>query len=401
MLRGLTLFLAALVLWHANPAKADEPAALALGPAAQCVSWGANRLDCFSRGRASNFVHRWREGERWSGWENLGGATGGIGSCTSWEAGRLDCFVVGTDRGLWHRWYAGDGRITPWQPGSNAPFTGGWESLGGAISGLPSCVSARADSIDCFARGDGDVLVSKSWDGRNWGSWRTHGGLLLRSDPVCLVVDDGSSDVTRSAIYCVAKGPDSGLWLVRRTVADSHEARWESLGGVVTSQPSCVARTILDFNCFVRGSDNALHRVQLENLNRPYWESWGGVLVADPSCVSTTRTRIDCFVLGTDNAIFQISATKRESRAVDRLIRDARRGPADALSSWTSLGGSASSAPSCYAERRILNRDGTGRIDCFALGPDSRLAALTILPTGPGRWRTFDDVLAPRHVRGR
>jgi len=398
MLKGATLALGALVLALApfSEAQAQVGPEPAVGPAAQCVSWGSGRLDCFSRGRAANFLHRWRNGETWSGWANLHGATGGIGSCTSWGRNRIDCFVVGTDRGLWHRWY--EGGLT-WAGAANA-LTGGWEPLGGSVHGNPSCVSSAPGRIDCFARGDGDVMVSRSWVGRNWGAWRTHGGLFLRGLPHCIVVNDGSEGTpVSSPIYCVAKGPDSGLWLISLDAGGANESRWRPLGGVITSQPSCVARAVLDFHCFVRGTDNALHHLQLEDLNRPVWESWGGVLTSDPSCVSTGEERIDCFVRATDNAVFRISSSKRTTDA-DDTARNLVRRPSETRSEWASLGGSWSSAPSCFAERRSLSRNGTGRIDCFALG-GSLLSTLSLLSTGEGRWQRFDGALSPRHLASR
>ncbi len=397
MIRSACVALAAAVLFAAppTPAEAQSPSeGLATGPAAQCVSWGPGRLDCFSRGPGRNFVHRWRNGETWSGWEDLGGTASGIGSCTSWGENRIDCFVVGA-QSLWHRWWNG---TLLWGPGSSAPFTGGWESMGGSMRGQPSCVSAAPNHIDCFVRGDGDVMASRSWDGRGWGAWRTHPGLFLRSAPRCVVVNDGSSEIpVSSPIYCVAKGPDAGLWLIRLDAADAGERRWESLGGVITSQPSCVARAVLDFHCFVRGTDNALHRLQLEDLNRPVWESWGGVLTSDPSCVSYHEDRIDCFVRGTDGAIFQISSTRREETPYDVFGRGIVRRPAETRSEWTSLGGNWASAPSCFTHRPRLADNGSGRTDCFALNTGRRpaLSGLSLLPTGPGRWETFTGGLSP------
>jgi hypothetical protein len=371
------------------------PAALIPGPAAHCISWGPGRLDCFSRERSGNFLQRRRIGESWSNWDNLGGTTGGIGSCTTWGENRLDCFVIGTDRGLWHRWYEG-GRT--WASAAN-PFTGGWEPLGGGMRGPISCVAAAPGRIDCFARGDADQLISRSWDGRNWLPWRSHDGLFMRSSPHCIVVQDpAAGGPTSSPIYCVAKGPDDGLWLIRLGAAEAGERRWEPMGGVITSQPSCVARAELDFHCFVRGADNALYRLQLQDMNRPVWESWGGILASDPSCVSTDADRIDCFVLGTDGAIFRIGSSKRKDTAVDRLARDILTRPSEIRSEWVSLGGSWQSAPNCITDRRLLGRNGTGRIDCFALGAGSQLSSLSLLPTGAGRWRAFEGFLSPRHM---
>ena len=42
-------------------------------PGVSCVSWGANRIDCFARGTDQAMYHRWWDGTAWGGWEYLGG----------------------------------------------------------------------------------------------------------------------------------------------------------------------------------------------------------------------------------------------------------------------------------------------------------------------------------------
>jgi hypothetical protein len=49
--------------------------------------------------------HRWWDGNGWGGWESLGGTLLEQPSCVSWAANRLDCFARGTDRAMWHRWW--------------------------------------------------------------------------------------------------------------------------------------------------------------------------------------------------------------------------------------------------------------------------------------------------------
>ena len=85
-----------------------------------CVSWSANRIDCFARGSDSAMWHRWWNGASWGGWESLGGVATTDPNCTTWSANRIDCFVRGTDNAMYHRWWDG----AAW---------GGWENLGGVI----------------------------------------------------------------------------------------------------------------------------------------------------------------------------------------------------------------------------------------------------------------------------
>jgi hypothetical protein len=64
---------------------------------------GAGRIDLFARGVDNALVHKWWDGERWSEWENLGGALSSGPAVASWGAGRLDVFVRGNDNSLYHR----------------------------------------------------------------------------------------------------------------------------------------------------------------------------------------------------------------------------------------------------------------------------------------------------------
>jgi hypothetical protein len=113
--------------------------------------------DPFSDGKVSADAmgHKWWNGSNWGGWESLSGVIQGRPECVSWGADRIDCFAVGArscaleperdsaqvcaHNAMRHKWYGASG----W---------GGWEPLGGAISEQPSCVSWGANRIDCFAR---------------------------------------------------------------------------------------------------------------------------------------------------------------------------------------------------------------------------------------------------------
>ena len=72
-----------------------------------CVSWSANRIDCFARGTDNAMWHRWWDGAAWAGWESLGGILTSDPQCTSWSANRIDCFGRGLDNALWHRSWNG------------------------------------------------------------------------------------------------------------------------------------------------------------------------------------------------------------------------------------------------------------------------------------------------------
>ena len=72
-----------------------------------CVSWSANRIDCFARGTDNAMHHRWWNGSSWGGWETLGGVITTRPECVAWSSNRLDCFARGTDNAMYHRWWNG------------------------------------------------------------------------------------------------------------------------------------------------------------------------------------------------------------------------------------------------------------------------------------------------------
>lgn len=78
-----------------------------------CVSWGANRIDCFVRGTDNALWHIWWAGGLGS-WESWHGALNSGPTAASWGAGRLDIFAQGTDNGLWHIWW--QGALGSWEP---------------------------------------------------------------------------------------------------------------------------------------------------------------------------------------------------------------------------------------------------------------------------------------------
>ena len=72
-----------------------------------CVSWGANRIDCFARASDNALWHMWWDGSSWSTWESLGGLLTSGPSAASWGLNRLDVFVKGGDNGIYHKWWDG------------------------------------------------------------------------------------------------------------------------------------------------------------------------------------------------------------------------------------------------------------------------------------------------------
>ncbi|UOQ92354.1 DUF346 domain-containing protein [Halobacillus shinanisalinarum] len=64
------------------------------------------------------------------------------------------------------------------QPGPNWSE---WESLGGILTSGPAAASWQPNRLDVFARGTGDRLYHKWWNGRQWSDWENLGGTLTSS----------------------------------------------------------------------------------------------------------------------------------------------------------------------------------------------------------------------------
>ena len=85
----------------------------------------------------------------------------------SWSANRLDVFARGAGQTMLHRAYNG----TKWYPA---------EDLGAAIVGGPGAVARGPDRLDIFVRGADNQLWQKSWNG-GWMGYFPLGGFLTSS----------------------------------------------------------------------------------------------------------------------------------------------------------------------------------------------------------------------------
>ncbi|WP_108718751.1 hypothetical protein [Miniimonas sp. S16] len=246
-------------------------------------SWSSGRLDVFVRGTDNALWHKWFAGG-WSGWESLGGVLTSDPAAVSWSDGRIDVFVRGTDNALWHKWFDGG-----WS---------GWESLGGILTSGPAVASWAHGRLDVFVRGTDNALWHKWFRrgtfgiGGGWSGWESLGGVLT-SDPAAVSWSEGRIDV-------FVRGTDNALW--HKWFAGGWSG-WESLGGVLTSGPGVSSWAPGRLDVFVRGTDNAMWHKWFQ-AGWSGWESLGGVLTSDPDAVSWGPNRIDSFVRGTDGALW-------------------------------------------------------------------------------------------------
>jgi hypothetical protein len=79
---------------------------------------------------------------------------------------------------------------------------------------------------------------------------------------------------------------------------------WESLGGILTSNPAVASMTMGRLDVFARGGDRALWHRWYDTGGWANWESLGGILASGPAASTWGAARLDVFMRGTDNALW-------------------------------------------------------------------------------------------------
>jgi hypothetical protein len=271
-----------------------------LGAGADAASWGSGRLDVFGRGADSSVVHEWFAGS-WAGPESLGGVATSDPTAVSWGPDRIDVFVRGTDDSLWHRWWEGS-----WYP---------WERLGGVLASGPDVASwtshlsyqvagqdplSVARRLDVFAKGPDGSLMHKWYDGLAWSGWESLGGVIT-SDPSAVSWGLGRIDV-------FARGTDNQLW--HKWFDGTAWGEWEPLGGALASAPDASSWDKGRLDVFAQGTDGGIWHKWFDGT----WSDWqplGGPVTpggdganGDPSAAGWGPGRIDLFVPGKDGALY-------------------------------------------------------------------------------------------------
>lgn len=170
----------------------------------ECVVTQVNRIDCFTRTAGGEVVRTHWDGARWSGPTLLGGfptdATfDSRAECVTWGADHIDCFV------------RRDSDKTVFQRIIDGHFVSGWMMISPQpMASDPECVSTRLERLDCFARGGDGSLMQISFNGNMWSDWTSRGGQVHdRTKPSCVVF--------RGEINCIVVTPRLTLQQVRLT----------------------------------------------------------------------------------------------------------------------------------------------------------------------------------------
>jgi hypothetical protein len=195
-------------------------------------------------------------------------------------------------------------------------------------------------------------------DPASWGGWESLGG-VLSSEPRVVAWAPNRLDV-------FAVGTDSALY--HRWWDGSAWGGWEGLGGTLVSPPEVVSWGTNRLDIFAVGTDHALYHRWWDGTAWGGWESLGGLLASTVTAVSWAPNRLDIFGLGTDNALYH------------------RWWDGSAWGGWERLGGTLTSPPKVVAW-------GPNRLDVFAVGTDSALYHMWWDGSAWGGWESLGGVL--------
>jgi hypothetical protein len=105
-----------------------------------------------------------RSGGSWGGWQGLGGKL--TGSLSAVAAGS-DVYVFGLDSGN-----------NPWYNRRSGDRWGGWQGLDGKLTGRLSCAATASNDVYVFGLDAGANPWYKHWNGTSWEAWAGLGGIL-------------------------------------------------------------------------------------------------------------------------------------------------------------------------------------------------------------------------------
>ena len=160
--------------------------------------------------------------------------------------------------------------------------------------------SWSATSLEVFVRGRDNALWHRSWNGTSWQAWQSLGGVLT-SDP-------GSVASGTNRLEVFGRGADGAVW--HRSFDGTSWGAWQSLGGRVAAPAAASSCVTGAFQVFAVGVDSS---VWSRTFNGSTWGPWtkiGGTWSSGPGAVcqpGTTTT--DVFERGMDGTIWRLELT--------------------------------------------------------------------------------------------
>jgi hypothetical protein len=272
--------------------------------------------------------------------------------------GRLELFVRGSDGALWHKWQT--------KP-SGGPWSDGWISLGGSLSGGPAVVLFSDQRLHVFSHGDGSLWhLQQSAPSNGWAEWESFGapdGVALTDSPAI-----GWNFDQRLEIF--SRGSDGNLWHIWQTAAGGSWSGWAPMGATVTGSPAVVNNADGRLEVFVRQPDDTLHHVWATGLASPWWSPWerlAGPVYGNPVVSTNADGRVEVFFVGNNHELQHMWQVQ----------------PNGGWSGTASLGGTLPVDPAV-----MRNQD--GRLEVFQTGVDSTVYHLWQMQPNSGwsQWTT-------------
>jgi hypothetical protein len=254
-------------------------------------------------------------------------------------------FAVGRDQALWYSRLDG---LT----GDDGVFSN-WQSLGGIVTSSPCALRSGESSVDVFATGPRSELLHWQFRNKAWTRW-----------PFDISVGE--------ALELAPRIPIDGLF-----------RNWESLGGIVVSQPHATVFGELQdmILVFGVGTDHALWSRGLTNGVWSEWQSLGHRLASPPFSTTFQRETFAVFALGIDSGIWYTTGSDwhslgapfasapcavSTSRHIHVFAADAERAlqhrswDGQSWTDWESLGGILTSAPTANQQGELIHVFGVG-----------------------------------------
>ena len=230
---------------------------------------------------------------------------------------------------------------------AQAPPLAGWSEAGARAL----CWDNNGNFF-VFTRGTDGSLWYEVWNASgNWSAWQSLGGVLT-SDPsaVCQI----NTNIPSATITVFVRGTNGAVY-ERSTANDGASwSSWASLGGQIASGtgPSACSWSQGRLDVFVEGTDGTLwHKWSTDGgTSWSGWQSLGGILTSSPAACAWSANHIDVFVRGTNGALWHKAWT------------------GTTWSPWQSLGGAimTNTAPAACSWSQ-------GRLDVFVEGTDGTL----------------------------
>jgi hypothetical protein len=229
---------------------------------------------------------------------------------------------------------------------AKAPALAGWTEAGASAL----CWDNNGNFF-FFTRGTDGALWYDVWNSGTWSAWQSLGGVLTSDPSVACQINTNVPSVT---ITVFVRGTNGAVYDITTMNDGVSWSNWHPLGGQIASGtgPGACSWSQGRLDLFVEGTNGALYHKWSTDGGTSWsgWQNLGGVLTSSPAACAWSANRVDVFARGANGALWHKAWT------------------GTTWSTWQSLGGviMANTAPGACSW-------GSGRLDVFVQGTDSGL----------------------------